>query len=78
MRATARLLSTRLRPWLVLRAAGLIAACFFLMRSPLSFAENLVVLSLALGLEVLGRWLFFVSVVPKSIASSYLQTREAA
>jgi formate dehydrogenase iron-sulfur subunit len=78
MRATARLLSTRLRPWLVLRAAGLIAACFCLMRSPLGLAEDLAVLGLALALEVLGRWLFFVSVVPKSIASSYLRTREAA
>ena len=78
MRATARLLSTRLRPWLVLRAAGLIVACFCLLRSPLTLTENLAVLGLAMTLEVLGRWLFFVSVVPKSIASSYLQTREAA
>lgn len=78
MRATARLLSTRLRPWLVLRAAGLIAACFCLMRSPLNLVGDMAVLGLALALEVLGRWLFFVSVVPKSIASSYLQTREAA
>ena len=48
------------------------------MRSPLNLVGDMAVLGLALALELLGRWLFFVSVVPKSIASSYLQTREAA
>ena len=78
MRATARLLSTRLRPWLVLRAAGLITACILLMSSSSTVAGSFAVLILALALEILGRWLFFVSVVPKSIASSYLQTPEGA
>ena len=33
---------------------------------------------LALGGEILGRYLFFVSVVPKNMAASYLAGREAA
>jgi hypothetical protein len=32
----------------------------------------------ALGMEILGRYLFFVSVVPKNIAASYLNEEEAA
>ncbi|HEV2280488.1 MAG TPA: DmsC/YnfH family molybdoenzyme membrane anchor subunit [Acidobacteriaceae bacterium] len=78
MRATARLLSTRLRPWLLARAAGLIGASFLLMRPTAGVAWTMAALVLALALEVLGRWLFFVSVVPKSVASTYLQAREAA
>jgi hypothetical protein len=35
-------------------------------------------LVLALGGEILGRYLFFVSVVPKNMAASYLCAREAA
>ena len=37
-----------------------------------------VAFAASLGLEILGRWLFFVSVVPKNMASSYLDTQEAA
>ena len=33
---------------------------------------------LALAGEILGRYLFFVSVVPKNMAASYLSGREAA
>jgi len=35
-------------------------------------------LALALGGEILGRYLFFVSVVPKNMAASYLSAGEAA
>lgn len=78
MRATARLLSMHLRRWLLLRAAGLIGATFLLTRLSSDVAWNMAALGLALALELLGRWLFFVSVVPKNMASSYLQTQEAA
>lgn len=78
MRATARLLSTRLRSWLLIRAAGLVGVVVLLMRSTPNLPLTCAALLLALALEVLGRWLFFVSVVPRNMASTYLQAREAA
>jgi hypothetical protein len=35
-------------------------------------------LALAFGGEILGRYLFFVSVVPKNMAASYLSAGKAA
>lgn len=78
MRATARLLSTQLRSWLMVRAAGLIGAGFVLMHPGSGALSTLAALGIAMAVEIVGRWLFFVSVVPKSVASSYLHAREAA
>jgi DMSO reductase anchor subunit len=76
--ASALLLSNALRPRFLLRLAGLLLLTFALLHAgagpvlaTISFAASLV-------LEVLGRWLFFVSVVPKNMAASYLHSQEAA
>jgi Fe-S-cluster-containing dehydrogenase component/DMSO reductase anchor subunit len=74
LRATAELLRTRLRGHLAARLALLVAtlACT---------VAGLNAAALALGIvgEGLGRYLFFVSVVPKNMASAFLQpSREAA
>lgn len=70
--ATARLLSTVLAPRFLLRGALLIAGGIALpllssSRMGLAFA-----LAFSLGGEILGRYLFYVSVVPKNIAASYI------
>lgn len=78
LRASAMLISARLDRILLARFAGLIVAGMFL---PLQFSSVLAcgtTLLLAIGTELLGRWIFFVSVVPKSIASSFAATRSKA
>lgn len=78
-RATARLLSTTLAPHSLGRGALLIMGGIAL---PLFLPTELgacVSLGLTLGGEILGRYLFFVSVVPKNMAASYLSSgKEAA
>jgi DMSO reductase anchor subunit len=77
LKGTARLLSTVLRNQLILRSLLLAAGAVVL---PLlvggSGAAPLAVmplaLVLALGGEILGRYLFFVSVVPKHMAAPYV------
>lgn len=71
LRASARLLSGRLRAFFVLRLATLIVAGIVL---PLVSGPGAVTLALALLGEWLGRWLFFVSVVPKNIAAAFGST----
>jgi formate dehydrogenase iron-sulfur subunit len=78
LRSSGMLLANTLQPPFLLRAAGLL-----LLGLLLSFAGGGMVIAViafvvSLGLEVLGRWLFFVSVVPKNMASSYLAAQEAA
>ena len=71
--ASARLLSTTLAPLVLLRGALLITGG---MLVPLYFsgtAGATTALLLSLAGEFLGRYLFFVSVVPKNIALSYLE-----
>jgi DMSO reductase anchor subunit len=71
LRASALLLSGPLRRPFLLRMSVLIAAGIILPLSSDSHAATLVALVLALAGEWLGRWLFFVSVVPKNIAAAF-------
>lgn len=78
LRASARLLSTTLAFKFVLRCALLIIGGIVL---PLLWPTPLVTfisLTLALCAEILGRYLFFVSVVPKNMAASYLSVGKPA
>jgi formate dehydrogenase iron-sulfur subunit len=70
LRASSLLLSGRLRPMFLTRLTLLIAVC---VATPMftSQAASIGILVLALGGEWLGRWLFFVSVVPKNTAAAF-------
>jgi DMSO reductase anchor subunit len=78
LEASAKLLSTVLAPRLVLRGSLLVAGGIALpLVSP--GREGLVMaFAAALGAEILGRYLFYVSVVPKNIAAPYLSTKPEA
>jgi len=70
--STARLLSTVLASRFLLRGALLIAggiALPLLAPTPVGLAIAFIT---ALAGEILGRYLFYVSVVPKNIAASYI------
>ncbi len=75
LHASARLLSTTLAKALLLRAALLIAGGIVLPLANLVLAR-FGALALAFAGEILGRYLFYVSVVPKNIAAPYLATQE--
>ena len=77
LRATARLLSTLLAPRLILRGVMLAAGAIALPLFTSHPAALWVAFTLALGAEVLGRYLFFVSAVPTHMTAPYL-AREAA
>ena len=74
LRGTARLLSTTLRPQLLTRGALLGLGGIVLPLQGLT----LIALGLAFAGELLGRYLFFVSVVPKHMTAPYLAESEAA
>jgi Fe-S-cluster-containing dehydrogenase component/DMSO reductase anchor subunit len=74
LRASGRLLAGRLRRLFLLRLAVLIAAGIIL---PLA-GHTTAAFAAAVAGEWLGRWLFFVSVVPKNVASAFVVAREAA
>jgi formate dehydrogenase iron-sulfur subunit len=78
LKATARLLSMQLRSLLMVRSALLVLGGIVL---PL-YSTTAIVTAAALGLafcgEVAGRYLFFVSVVPKNMAASYLTAGRVA
>ncbi len=74
LRGSALLLSGRLQRAFLLRLAILVASIVL----ALSSAFALPALLIALGGELLGRWLFFVSVVPKNIAASFTGLGRAA
>ena len=77
LQASARLLSTELRSCLLLRVVlSLIGGVAF----PLSgfYGARFVAFLIALAGEILGRYLFFVSVVPKNMAAPYLAVEERA
>jgi formate dehydrogenase iron-sulfur subunit len=88
LRGTARLLSTALRQQLVVRGCllavgGVVAPLLVASRPDLSAVAGAIGMSIALALatggEILGRYLFFVSVVPRQMAAAYLPAaREAA
>jgi formate dehydrogenase iron-sulfur subunit len=73
LRATARLLGNELKGPLLARIFCLIAGGMVLPLAHLPLASLLV----TAGGELLGRYLFFVSVVPRNIAAPFLR-KEAA
>jgi DMSO reductase anchor subunit len=77
LQASARLLSTTLAKAFLLRGALLIAGGIVLPLSSPGLARFAAVL-VAFGGEIVGRYLFYVSVVPKNMAAPYLATQEGA
>jgi hypothetical protein len=84
LKGTARLLSTVFAKHLVLRgvllAAGAIVLPLLLtsVEADLQVGLWVLALALALGAEMLGRYLFFVSVVPKHMAAPYIAVESEA
>lgn len=77
-RASAELLAYRFRSIFATRHLGLWAIALALLFLPLSTRLLTGDLLAAVALELTGRWLFFVSVVPKNMAAPYLGERRAA
>jgi DMSO reductase anchor subunit len=78
LQASARLLSTTLASRFLARGALLLLGGIVLpLLWPTTFGTY-TSLALALGGETLGRYLFFVSVVPKNMAASYLSAGRVA
>jgi DMSO reductase anchor subunit len=77
LQASARLLSTRLARSMLLRGALLLTGGIAFPLAD-SHAARFAVLPLALAGEILGRYLFYVSVVPKNMAAPYLGAQEPA
>lgn len=77
LQASARLLSTTLAKTFLLRCALLIAGGIILPLSGLGLAR-FAALALAFAGEIVGRYLFYVSVVPKNVAAPYLVAQEGA
>jgi formate dehydrogenase iron-sulfur subunit len=79
LQGTARLLSTTLRPHFIARGVLLTVGGVVLPLVASGPAAWWIALALVLAAETTGRYLFFVSVVPKHLAAPYLQIgREAA
>jgi Fe-S-cluster-containing dehydrogenase component/DMSO reductase anchor subunit len=78
MRASALLLSGRLQHAFLFRLALLIAAGIAMPLVAHSAFASGAAFSLALAGEIFGRWLFFVSVVPKNIAATFIPAGKAA
>ena len=78
LKATGRLLSTQLRSLVMCRSALLVLGGIVL---PL-LSKSVIITAAALGAvfcsELVGRYLFFVGVVPKNMAASYLTAGKAA
>jgi Fe-S-cluster-containing dehydrogenase component/DMSO reductase anchor subunit len=72
LRGTARLLSTTLATPFLLRGALLLSGGVVVPLAAPTQAALAIALGLALAGEILGRWLFFVSVVPKHMVAPYL------
>jgi DMSO reductase iron-sulfur subunit len=77
LRASSLLLSGPLRRHLLLRL-GVLVAIIAASIMPGSQAMAAAALVLAFAGEILGRWLFFVSVVPKNIAAAFTTAGRAA
>jgi Fe-S-cluster-containing dehydrogenase component/DMSO reductase anchor subunit len=80
LRGTARLLSTVLARLVLARALllALGAIVLPLIAGPAEAGLHGLALLFALGAEILGRYLFFVSVVPKHLAAPYLAAASEA
>jgi DMSO reductase iron-sulfur subunit len=77
LRATSLLLSGAVRRPFLMRM-GVLVATIVLPLTTSSTAACAAILALAIAGEVLGRWLFFVSVVPKNIAAAFTTGGRAA
>lgn len=78
LKATARLFSTHLRSLLMVRSALLVLGGIVLPLYSANFFATAAALAVAFCGEIAGRYLFFVSVVPKNMAASYLTAGKAA
>jgi DMSO reductase anchor subunit len=88
LKGTARLLSTVLRRHLVIRGCllavgGVVMPLLIASRPDLAGGSSALLIGASLAMamvgEILGRYLFFVSVVPRQMAAAYLSAaREAA
>jgi DMSO reductase anchor subunit/NAD-dependent dihydropyrimidine dehydrogenase PreA subunit len=78
LKASARLLSLQLRSLLLLRCALLVFGGVVLPLRSQSVTGFAIAFAAAFCAEILGRYLFFVSVVPKNMASSYLSSQRVA
>ena len=78
LQASARLLSTTLAPALQLRAILLISGGIVLPLLTHGRVGALIALAVVLAGELLGRYLFFVSVVPKNMAATYVAAGKKA
>jgi formate dehydrogenase iron-sulfur subunit len=78
LQGTARLLSTTLRARFITRGVLLSLGGVVLPLVATGAATWWTALALALAAEILGRYLFFVSVVPKHMAAPYLQVGSEA
>jgi len=78
LKASARLLALQLRPLLLLRCALLVLGGVVLLLCSQSVTGLAIAFAAAFCGEILGRYLFFVSVVPKNMASSYLGSQKVA
>ena len=73
LQGTARLLSTVLRPQFIMRGVLLAIGGVVLPLVATGSMSSWAAFALAAAAEILGRYLFFVSVVPKHMATPYLQ-----
>ena len=78
LKATARLLSTQLRFLLICRSALLVLGGIVVPLWSTSMIATVAALGAVLCGELVGRYLFFVSVVPKNMAASYLTAGKVA
>ncbi len=78
MKSTGRLLCTTLAPLLLVRIGLLLVSGIVLPLVAQTWQVRVTALIFAVMAEVAGRYLFFVSVVPKNIAAAYLARQEAA
>jgi DMSO reductase anchor subunit len=78
LKASAGLLSLQLRSLLLARCALLLLGGVVLPLRSQSATGLAIALAAAFCAEILGRYLFFVSVVPKNMAASYLTSQKAA
>jgi DMSO reductase anchor subunit len=78
LHAAGELLRHRLLSRAAVRFCGLVAIALALTLLAGSIWLRALCLIAAIGTELLGRYLFFVSVVPKNMAASYLREERAA
>jgi len=78
LRATGELLRYRFFGLFAARAGALVALSLAFALLPLDLSLDCMLLIAAIAIEIAGRYLFFVSVVPKNMAAPYLRRERAA